>query len=275
MQKQDVLVLYVASFNLVAQQDKKEKSRMTDNEQTKQTDIDFCDVTKANKIKSNIEDAKSHIEQALKETGYTRKVTLMAVSKTVGLGDVKAAIEAGVHDFGENRSTEFKRKHDAYPDQNWHFIGRIQTNKLKDIVGRACMIHSVASVHAAQAIDKIAAKLNIVQPILLEVNVSGEESKDGFSSDEIKSAIEQCATLNNIEVRGLMTMAPLGELDTAKRVFQRLYQIEEELKVAYNNSDCKYKNIALEELSMGMTQDFIEAVQAGSTIVRLGRSIFA
>ncbi len=250
-------------------------SKTTNKAQDNLQDIDFCDAEKAAKIKNRIEDAKAHISETLKESGSSRSVTLMAVSKTVGLGDVQAAIEAGVHDFGENRTAEFKRKHDAYPDQNWHFIGRIQTNKLKDVVGRACMIHSVASVHAAQAINKIAAKQDIVQPILLEVNVSGEESKDGFSPDEIANAIEQCAAFNNVEVRGLMTMAPLGELDTAKRVFKRLYQIEEELKVSYNSNDCNFKNIALDELSMGMTQDFIEAVQEGSTIVRLGRSIFA
>ena len=231
----------------------------------------MMDGNASDRIRLNIEDARRRIADALEETASSREVLLMAVSKTVGLEEVAAAIDAGVHDFGENRAAEFKRKHDAYPNENWHFIGRIQTNKLKDVVGRACMIHSVSSVHAADAIDRIAEKKSVVQPILLEVNVSGEESKDGFSPDELPQALEHCLGLAHIEVRGLMTMAPLGELDTARRVFGRLREIEGELKVTYSKND----NVALQELSMGMTQDFEDAVREGSTIVRLGRSIFA
>ncbi len=231
----------------------------------------MTDEAMAGRIAQHIEDARKRIAQTLAETGSDRDVLLMAVSKTVGLEEVRAAIDAGVHDFGENRAAELKRKHDAYPEENWHFIGRIQTNKLKDVVGRACLIHSVASVHAAEAIDKIAAKMQIVQPVLLEVNVSGEESKDGFAPEELAEALERCSKLEHVEVRGLMTMAPLGELDTARHVFGRLREIEAELKVTYSKND----NVALCELSMGMTQDFEDAVREGSTIVRLGRSIFA
>ena len=229
------------------------------------------DQAAAGRIARNIEEARENIASALEETGSTRDVLLMAVSKTVGLEEVGAAIEAGVHDFGENRTAELKRKQEAYPDENWHFIGRIQTNKLKDVVGRACMIHSVASIHAIDTIDRLAGNLGIVQPILLEVNISGEESKDGFSEGELEPALDHCAGLGNLEVRGLMTMAPLGELDTARRVFGRLHEIEDELKVTY----CDIGNVALNELSMGMTQDYVDAVREGSTIVRLGRSIFA
>lgn len=229
------------------------------------------DQEAADRIARNIEDARKNIASALEETGSDRDVLLMAVSKTVGLEEVGAAIEAGVHDFGENRTAELKRKQEAYPDENWHFIGRIQTNKLKDVVGRACMIHSVASVHAIDVIEKLAGNLGICQPILLEVNVSGEESKDGFSEEELKAALDHCAGMEHLEVRGLMTMAPLGELDTARRVFGRLREIEDELKVTY----CDIGNVALNELSMGMTQDYVDAVREGSTIVRLGRSIFA
>ena len=229
------------------------------------------DFQTADKIATNIQNARDAIARVQQEEGVDQNVLLMAVSKTVGLEEVQAAIDAGVHDFGENRTSELKRKAEAYPEQNWHMIGRIQTNKLKDVVGIACLIHSVASEHAADAIDKLAAKQGIVQSILLEVNVSGEESKDGFKPEEVNEALQHCEQLKNIEVRGFMTMAPLGEIDTARHVFGRLYEIMDKSKVLFKDS----ANINLTELSMGMTQDFEEAVAKGATIVRLGRSIFA
>ena len=224
------------------------------------------------RIASNIEDARAQVAAALERSGRSEgDVLLMAVSKTVGVDEVAAAIAVGVHDFGENRTSELKLKHDAHPDENWHFIGRIQTNKLKDVVGRACLIHSVSSVHALDAIEKQAAKIDAVQPVLIEVNVSGEESKDGFAESDLEDALRHAEDLPHVEVRGLMTMAPLGEVETARRVFARLREIRDEFKVLFVDSD----NVHLSELSMGMTQDFVEAVEEGSTIIRLGRSIFA
>ena len=198
-------------------------------------------------------------------------VRIVAVSKTVGLPQVEEAIQAGLGDFGENRTKPFCEKQEAFPDQRWHFIGRIQTNKLKDVVGRACLIHSVASIHALDAIEKHAARLGIVQPVLLEVNVSGEESKDGFVPGDLDEALEHASTLEHVGVRGLMTMAPLGDAETARRVFENLREMRDE-----RAARCKVcNNIVLNELSMGMTQDYREAVREGATMIRLGRSIFA
>lgn len=232
----------------------------------------MIDESVKKRIADNIGDARARIARALADSGRIGDdVLLMAVSKTVGTDEVAAAIEAGVHDFGENRTSELKLKSEAFPGENWHFIGRIQTNKLKDVVGRACLIHSVASLHALDAIEKQAAKIGVVQPVLLEVNVSGEESKDGFAEEELEGALAHASGLGHVEVRGLMTMAPLGEIDTARRVFGRLREIRDKTNVIFDYSG----NIALTELSMGMTQDFVEAVHEGSTMVRLGRSIFA
>ena len=232
----------------------------------------MLDEQERKRIAENIEDARQRIAQALEDSGRAgEEVLLMAVSKTVGPDEVAAAIEAGVHDFGENRTSELKAKSDIFPDENWHFIGRIQTNKLKDVVGRACLIHSVASLHALDAIERLADRMDIVQPVLLEVNVSGEESKDGFTEGGLAGAIEHARGLSHVEVRGLMTMAPLGDIDTACRVFGRLREIRDKFNSICDNSD----TILMTELSMGMTQDFEEAVREGSTMVRLGRSIFA
>ncbi|MGI6217249.1 MAG: YggS family pyridoxal phosphate-dependent enzyme [Coriobacteriales bacterium] len=230
------------------------------------------DCQSRDKILSNIAEVRSQMQMALERSGRDEsEVLLVGVSKTVDLPEVAVAIEAGIHDFGENRTSEFKRKQEAFPNENWHFIGRIQTNKLKDVVGRACLIHSVASLHALDTIEKLAAKLGIVQKVLIEVNVSGEESKDGFSQDELEDVLHHCEELGHVEVNGFMTMAPLGELDVARRVFRRLREIRDVFKVEFKSS----VNVNLEELSMGMTQDYTEAIEEGATMIRLGRSIFA
>ncbi len=232
----------------------------------------MLDQETRDRITSHIEQAREGIAQSLaKSDDPSRSVLLMAVSKTVGIEEVQAAIDAGVHDFGENRAQELQKKSAAYPNENWHFIGRIQTNKLKEIVGTACMIHSVSSIHVLDAIQKQAAKKDVVQKVLIEVNVSGEESKDGFVEADVEDALEHATELPNVEVCGFMTMAPLGELDVARQVFRRLREIRDKYKVLFVNSD----NVKLTELSMGMTQDYTEAVEEGATVVRLGRSIFA
>ena len=223
------------------------------------------------RIGTQVADARKRIDAARRRAGRDDEVLLVAVSKTVDLPEVERAIEAGVHDFGENRTSELVRKAAAFPEQNWHFIGRIQTNKLKDVVGTACLIHSVASRHALEHIQKHASRLGIVQPVLLEVNVSGEESKDGFAPDGLLDALRFSEQLDAVEVRGLMTMAPLGSPEVARGVFANLRELRDTYKVYFEKSG----NVHLEHLSMGMTQDFEEAVEEGATIVRLGRSVFA
>ena len=228
------------------------------------------------RIVSNIGETRARIDAALEESGRKGDpsdpgVLMLAVSKTVGVDEVAVAIECGVRDFGENRAQELKVKSEAHPDVNWHFIGRIQTNKIKDIVGRACLIHSVASIKVLDCIEDRAAREGIVQKVLLEVNVSGEETKDGFVPDELPAVLEHASGLSHVEVRGLMTMAPQGDPDVARGVFRRLREIRDELKVGSVIS----ANVVLQELSMGMTQDFEQGIAEGATIVRLGHSIFA
>ena len=212
-------------------------------------------------IATNIESIRPHIGD----------VKLIAVSKTVDLPQVEEAANAGITDFGENRAPELKRKQEAFPNLNWHFIGRIQTNKLKDIVGRAKLIHSISSIHAIEATDKEAKKLGLTQDILFQVNVSGEPSKDGFAPSELPLAFASLEDNKHICVRGLMTMAPISDPEGAKQCFETLAQLKEKLGVFNGLSG----RIRLNELSMGMSQDYSIAIKAGATMIRVGSSIFA
>ena len=198
------------------------------------------------------------------------EVTLVAVSKTVGVGEVAEALEAGIHDFGENRTSLFKEKQEAFPDERWHFIGSIQTNKIKEFVGKAALVHSVSSQRALAAIARRAQLLGVVQKLLIEVNVSGEESKDGISPDALGGLLEAAAGLEGIEVRGFMTMAPQGDETEIRAAFRGLRELRDALAASYRDCEC----IQLDELSMGMSDDFPIAVEEGATIVRIGRSIW-
>jgi pyridoxal phosphate enzyme (YggS family) len=211
-------------------------------------------------IAANIESIREHIGS----------VKLIAVSKTVDLPQVEEAAKTGVIDFGENRALELKRKQEAFPNLNWHFIGRIQTNKLKDIVGCATLIHSISSIHAIEATDREAKKLKITQDILFQVNVSGEVSKDGFVEDELPSALASLENFENVSVKGLMTMAPISDPTAAKQCFEALALLKEKLE-KFNGLSGR---IQLKELSMGMSQDYPIAIQAGATMIRVGSSIF-
>ena len=192
---------------------------------------------------------------------------LIAVSKTVGVDETVAAIQAGYRHFAENRPQELVRKltglaeHPELPEVRFDMIGNLQTNKINAVLGSAELIHSVGSLHLAQAISSRAVRkigageLAGPQRVLIEVNVSGEESKGGFSPDEIRAAAGELAELEGICVQGLMTMAPRGEL-------------RDELEVAH-------PDLNLPELSCGMSEDFEPALEEGSTLVRLGRVVFS
>ncbi len=196
-------------------------------------------------------------------------VRIVAVTKTVGVAEVQQAIAAGCHDFGENRVQEFVGKHALFPGERWHFIGTLQSNKARDVVGRAHLIHSVDSIKLLRAIDRHALDARVVQPVLLEVNVSGEESKHGFAPDELADALRSARDLGNVEVRGLMTMAPLVRKgEDVRWVFRELRNLLERLQ------GLRIGTHDLTELSMGMTNDFAQAVEEGATIVRVGRAIF-
>jgi PLP dependent protein len=196
------------------------------------------------------------------------EVTIVGVTKTVGVEEVRSALLAGISDFGENRVQEFLGKYGLFPTARWHFIGTLQTNKVKDVVGRAALIHSVHSLHLLTEIARRAEQADVVQPVLLQVNVSGEESKHGFEPCDVREALIEASHLPNVEVRGLMTMAPLGRPEDARWVFRELRELRDSLREMPLNS------VELTELSMGMSNDFRVAVEEGSTIVRVGGAIF-
>ena len=196
------------------------------------------------------------------------EVTIVGVTKTVGIEAVRSALVAGMTDFGENRVQEFLGKYGLFPDANWHFIGTLQTNKVKDVVGRACLIHSVDSLHLLDAIGTRAQATEVTQSVLLQVNVSGEDSKHGFECCDVREALIEASHLHNVAVRGLMTMAPYGRAEDARWVFRELRELRDSLR------EMPLNGVELSELSMGMSNDFRVAVEEGSTIVRVGRAIF-
>lgn len=200
-----------------------------------------------------------------------KEVRLVAVSKTVGVEGVGEAYAAGARDFGENRPDQIVPKSQALPDARWHFIGNIQSRRIRDIVDSASLIHSVYQEKHARKIDEVAREKGIVQDILIEVNVSGEESKSGVSPDEAEALVDVCETLPNVRVRGFMTMAPQGDLEIASRCFEGLAKLAEKVRASLPAPSAE----AFDELSMGMSEDWREAVRAGATIVRIGRAIFS
>jgi len=195
-------------------------------------------------------------------------VTIVVVTKTVGIPELRQAMAAGARDFGENRVQEFLGKYGLFPDVSWHFIGSLQTNKVKDVVGRACLIHSVDSSHLLAEIDRRAEQAGVVQPVLLQVNVSGEGTKHGFGCADVREALVESSSMPHVEVRGLMTMAPFGRPEDARWVFRELAELRDSLKGMPLNG------VELTELSMGMSNDFRVAVEEGATIVRVGGAIF-
>ena len=210
---------------------------------------------------------EAELRQVCAAAGRARsEVTLVAVSKTVGAEDVALAVRGGARDFGENRPDPLMEKADRFPKVNWHFIGNIQSRRIRDVVGRATLIHSLYQERHARKIDEVAREQGIVQDVLLEVNVSGEQSKSGLAPDGVRTLLDVCASLPNVNVRGLMTMAPQGDLAVARETFAGLRDLRDSLQADYPG---------LTELSMGMTDDWREAVAEGATIVRIGRAIFS
>lgn len=200
------------------------------------------------------------------------EVKIIGVSKTVGLDAVAQAVAAGIHDFGENRPAELARKHDAFPDERWHFIGNIQSRQLSSVVGRACLIHSLCTLRHAEKIDRLAEGLGIVQDVLIEVN-DGEQNKQGIEPDGLYDMLAACSTLSHIRVCGLMTMAVRGSLEDARATFSDLRILRDTMQDKLERNGVH--GIVLHELSMGMSEDYLEAIPQGATMVRVGRAIFS
>lgn len=217
-------------------------------------------------LKDNLKEIHQKISAAAKRCGRDEnEITLICVSKTIDADTINEAFNLGERVFGENRVQELTEK---YPlvngDAHWHLIGHLQTNKVKYVVGKAELIHSVDSLHLAKAINAQAERQGICQNILLEVNISGEESKYGLTTEEIPTIIKEIASLKGLSFKGFMTMAPLyAEEKEIRDIFSKAKKLFDE-----------YKPYGAEVLSMGMSQDFEIAVEEGATCVRVGRSIF-
>lgn len=223
-------------------------------------------------IRENIESIRKRIADAAKRAGRDAdEIKLIAVTKTVDVDKVEEAIAAGALDAGENKPQELARKYDVLGDKiRWHQIGSLQTNKVKYIIDKVCMIHSLDREGLAEEIDKRASKIGRVIDCLVQVNISGEESKHGMSREEVEPFVRLVAEkYPNIKIKGLMTMAPFdAERDEIKKVFRDLKELSDEI----NNMNIG--NVEMKELSMGMTNDFEIAVEEGATMVRVGTAIF-
>lgn len=222
-------------------------------------------------IRDNIEAVRKEITEACERAGRRKEeVTLIAVSKTKPVEMLREAYDAGARDFGENKVQELLEKIPAMPrDIRWHMIGHLQRNKVRSIVGKVYMIHSVDSLRLAEEISREAVRQQVTVRILLEVNVAGEESKFGTTVQEALSLAEDAAKLPGIRVEGLMTIAPYVEDPEENRIiFKKLKQ----LSVDINSKNID--NVSMNVLSMGMTGDYSTAVEEGATCVRVGTGIF-
>lgn len=222
-------------------------------------------------VKENLAEVQSRIEAACRRSGRKpEEVTLIAVSKTKPASLITEAYETGIRNFGENKVQELCQKHQSLPeDIRWHMIGHLQRNKVKQIIGKTVLIHSVDSLRLAKQIEEEAEKTGITVDILLEVNAAEEESKFGFKVEETKDAIYEIAKLPHICIKGLMTIAPFVENSEENRpVFKKLNQLYVDMQ--RKNID----NVNMIVLSMGMTGDFETAIEEGATMVRVGTGIF-
>ena len=224
-------------------------------------------------LKTRYEGISQTVADACQACGRSRQdVRVIGVSKTVGLDAVAQAIDADIHDFGENRPEELARKHDAYPDQRWHFIGNIQSRQLSQVVGRACLIHSLYKESHADKISRLALEQGIVQDVLVEIN-DGEDNKKGLDPQCLEAMLLHCAQLPGLRVVGLMTMAPFGDMDAARACFKGLRVLRDEVQASLERQGVQ--GVELRELSMGMSDDYLEAIPEGATMVRVGRAIFS
>ena len=222
-------------------------------------------------VQEQLEEVRQNIRNACERSGRkVEDVTLIAVSKTKPVPMLQEAYDAGARDFGENKVQEILEKEPQLPsDIRWHMIGHLQRNKVKYIVGNVTMIHSVDSLRLAEEISKESVKKDVCTEILIEVNVAGEENKFGFTPENVFPELEKMAALPNVKIRGLMTSAPFVENpEENRKYFRQLKQLSVDINA--KNID----NIYMDTLSMGMTNDYVVAVEEGATMVRVGTAIF-
>ena len=222
-------------------------------------------------LKEQLTDVQNKVAKACERAGRdVNDVTLIAVSKTKPVEMLEEAYDLGVRVFGENKVQEMDMKYDVLPkDIKWHLIGHLQTNKVKYIIDKACLIHSVESVKLAKTISKEAVKKNVVANILIEVNVAEEDTKFGLKTEEVMDFVNEISVLPNIKVCGLMTIAPFVDNPEDNRpVFAKLRKLSVDINA--ENID----NVNMSILSMGMTNDYEVAIEEGATMVRVGTGIF-
>ena len=223
-------------------------------------------------VKENLMEVESRVQAACKRAGRPREdVLLIAVSKTKPVELIREIMETGTKDFGENKVQEMCSKIEEIKEPlNWHLIGHLQRNKVKYIVDKACLIHSVDSLRLAEEIQKEAVKKGVDKvPVLIEVNMAQEASKDGINASETEELVREIAKLPNVQIRGLMTIAPFVDDPEENRVhFQAMRRLRDQLKAM------DIPGVEMTELSMGMTNDFEVAIEEGATMVRVGTAIF-
>lgn len=215
-------------------------------------------------LKENLANVEKNIEQACKNAGRSRdEVTLIAVSKTKPVEMLQEIYDENIRDFGENKVQELCSKMEQLPsDIRWHMIGHLQRNKVKYIVGKVELIHSVDTYRLAEEINIQAKKQNVIVPILVEVNIAHEESKFGISAEDAILLVEEISKLENIRIKGLMTIAPYVENPEDNRLYFRKIK---QLSVDITNKNID--NVFMEILSMGMTGDYMVAIEEGATMV--------
>lgn len=222
-------------------------------------------------IRDAIAEVQGKITAACKRSGRNpEEVTLIAVSKTMPVEALKEAMSCGMKHFGENRPQELRDKQTEITEPLfWHMIGALQTNKLKYVIGKTALIHSVDSLHLAEAIEAESSKKGVVSEILLEINIAGERSKHGVAPEEAEALVRELARFSHLKLRGLMTVAPYTEeKEESRPYFKKMKQLM--IDINSKNID----NVTMDILSMGMTGDYEVAVEEGATLVRVGTGIF-
>ncbi|MFR3911281.1 MAG: YggS family pyridoxal phosphate-dependent enzyme [Clostridium paraputrificum] len=211
-------------------------------------------------IKNNIKSLRCNIPN---------EVTLLAVSKTKPLNELEEAYNAGIRDFGENKVQELKDKFENFhKDVRWHFIGNLQTNKVKYLVGKTFLIHSLSSIKLLEVIEKEFGKKNIIADTLIQINIGREESKGGLLEEDLDTLIEAIEKCKFVKVKGIMAVIPKGNEESNRYYFKKVRDIFDSLK------NKEFKNIKMEILSMGMTHDYHIAIEEGSNFIRIGEGIF-
>lgn len=225
-------------------------------------------------ICQNLKNVQQRITEACENAGRTPdEITLVAVSKTKPIDDIKTAFDCGQLHFGENRAKELQDKMGKYENDEiqWHMVGNLQTNKIKYMVERVNWIHSIEKSKYLREIEKRASRIDRVINTLIQINISGEDRKSGCEPEDLKEILEYAQGLDHVRVRGLMGMATFVDAEEVESVRPE-FKMLKKLRDTHRNYECE--NVQLDELSMGMTNDMEIAIEEGSTMVRVGRAIF-